>query len=136
LNSESTEVDAVSTFAQRFEYARARQHVLGTWREDSVLAAHLGIAASQITDYKARDEAPPAKRTLAIAQWCGVDPGWLAFGADSAAPAPEGFEAWLAATRQRSAAEQEGAATGTAKRGAKQSRGTPAVKSTDVRKRA
>ena len=86
----------ISTFAQRFEYMRARQHVLGTWQEDAELAKSVGIAASQISGYKSRDEAPNAKRTLALAQACGADPGWLAFGEDTAAPAPEGFSDWLA----------------------------------------
>lgn len=84
-----------STFARRFEYTRARQHGLGTWQEDAVLAEAMGVAASQISGYKGRDEAPPAKRTLALAKACGVDPGWLAFGAESQAPAPEGFAEWL-----------------------------------------
>jgi hypothetical protein len=84
-----------STFAQRFEFARDRQRGLGTWQDDSALAIHLGVASSSITEYKTRDEAPPAKRTLAIARICGVDPGWLAFGEDSGAPRPDGFAFWL-----------------------------------------
>lgn len=75
---------------------RARQHVLGTWQEDAELAKIVGIAASQISGYKVRDDAPNAGRTLALARAGGVDPGWLGFGSDSAAPSPEGFEAWLA----------------------------------------
>jgi transcriptional regulator with XRE-family HTH domain len=75
---------------------RARQHTLGTWQEDAELAEIVGIAASQISGYKSREEAPNARRTLALAQACGVDPGWLGFGEASEAPAPEGFAAWLA----------------------------------------
>lgn len=85
-----------STFAQRFEFARAAQHLLGTWQEDSELAAEAGVASSRISEYKERDEAPPARRTLALAEAIGVDPGWLAFGEASAAPAPNGFTEWLA----------------------------------------
>lgn len=84
-----------STFALRFEFARARQHALGTWREDQVLAEHIGVAPSRIAEYKTRDEAPAAGRTLMIAEWCGVDPGWLAFGEASGAPRPDGFALWL-----------------------------------------
>lgn len=90
------QVTVASTFAQRFAYTRDRQRVLGTWQEDAELATRIGVNASQISEYKGREESPPAKRTLAIAQICGVDPGWLAFGADSAAPAPERFDEWLA----------------------------------------
>jgi transcriptional regulator with XRE-family HTH domain len=70
--------------------------MLGTWQDDVALAEAVGIASSGITDYKARDEAPPAKRTLALAKAIGVDPGWLAFGDESAAPVPQGFTEWLA----------------------------------------
>jgi transcriptional regulator with XRE-family HTH domain len=88
-----------STFAERFEYARDRQRVLGTWAKDEVLGEAVGLSAQQISDYKKRDLAPPAERTLAIAKWCGVDPGWLGFGEDTKAPAPEGFAQWLETRR-------------------------------------
>lgn len=88
-----------STFAERFEYARDRQRVLGTWAKDDVLADAVGLSAQQISDYKRREVAPPAERTLAIAQWVGVDPGWLAFGEDTKSPAPEGFAQWLETRR-------------------------------------
>jgi transcriptional regulator with XRE-family HTH domain len=96
MSTDILQVIAVSTFAQRFEYARDRQRQLGTWQEDVALADRIGVAASQISGYKARDDAPPAKRTLALAQICEVDPGWLAFGDLSLAPSPEGWSAWLA----------------------------------------
>jgi transcriptional regulator with XRE-family HTH domain len=89
----------LSTFAERFEYARDRQRFLGTWAKDEVLAEHVGVSTTQISDYKRREIAPAADRTLAIAKWVGVDPGWLGFGEDTAAPAPEGFAAWLANRR-------------------------------------
>jgi transcriptional regulator with XRE-family HTH domain len=88
-----------STFAERFEFARDRQRILGTWQKDEALAEAVGLSAQQISDYKKREAAPPADRTLAIAKWCGVDPGWLGFGEFTKAPAPEGFEQWLAARR-------------------------------------
>jgi transcriptional regulator with XRE-family HTH domain len=88
-----------TTFAERFEFARDRQRGLGTWQEDQIFARRVGVEPGSISGYKSRDEAPPAKRTLAIAQECEVDPGWLAFGEDSAAPAPVGFSDWLARKR-------------------------------------
>lgn len=88
-----------STFSERFEFARDRQRVLGTWQEDQELAGDIGVARSQISEYKAREIAPPVERTLALARRIGVDPGWLAFGEDTVAPAPEGFAAWLANRR-------------------------------------
>lgn len=95
MNTQKAEVIGVSTFAQRFEYARDRQRALGTWQEDEKLAKGVGVKPSGITAYKARHLAPPANRTLRLAKLCGVDPGWLAFGEDSAAPAPEGFDDWM-----------------------------------------
>lgn len=88
-------MDAKSTFAIRFDFARIRQRMLGTWQEDQALAEQVGVAPSRIAEYKARTEAPSAARTLALAQACGVDPGWLAFGEDSQAPAPEGFASYF-----------------------------------------
>lgn len=84
-----------STFAQRLEFARALQRVRGTWRDDQTLAEMVGVSGPQITAYKARDEAPSARRTLRLAEIVGVDPGWLAFGPATAAPEPEGFATWL-----------------------------------------
>jgi transcriptional regulator with XRE-family HTH domain len=110
---------APSTFTERFEFARDRQRLLGTWQKDEVLAEHVGVSATQISDYKKREIAPPADRTLAIARGVGVDPGWLAFGEDTAAPAPDGFIDWLARRRtaklqmrpagERPAAKRKGA---------------------------
>lgn len=84
-----------STFAERLEYSRDRQRVLGSWEADQALAAHLGVSKASVSEYKKSETAPAVDRTLAIAQWVGVDPGWLAFGEDTAAPAPEGFSSWL-----------------------------------------
>lgn len=105
-----------STFAERLEYSRDRQRILGSWEADGVLAEYLGVSKASVSDYKKSETAPAAERTLAIAQWVGVDPGWLAFGAESAAPAPEGFELWLVGRRKRSPqpAEQPAAEPGAA----------------------
>ena len=110
---------APSTFAERYEFARDRQRVLGTWAKDEVMAGAIGVSPASISDYKSREIAPPADRTLAIAKWVDVDPGWLAFGEDTAAPAPDGFIDWLARRRtaklqmrpaaERPAAKRKGA---------------------------
>lgn len=90
---------AKSTFAERLEYSRDRQRILGHWEPDQVLAEQIGVSKASISDYKKSEVAPATERTLAIAAWVGVDPGWLAFGEDTAAPAPDGFAAWLANRR-------------------------------------
>lgn len=84
-----------STFAERLEFARDRQRLLGTWVADQALAAEIGVSRSQFSDDKNREVAPSAERTLALARICGVDPGWLSFGEDTAAPAPDGFSTWF-----------------------------------------
>jgi transcriptional regulator with XRE-family HTH domain len=84
-----------SDFRERLEYARDRQRVLGTWDEDQAVAAHIGVSKSQYSAYTRSDTAPASERTLLLAQWLGVDPGWLMFGEESQAPAPDGFAAWL-----------------------------------------
>lgn len=87
---------AISTFGQRFRFSRDFQRVSGRWTSDGALADELGLESqSQISNYKTAVSAPPSARVLAIAKRTGVDPGWLAFGAESAAPEPPGFAAWL-----------------------------------------
>ena len=93
-----------TTFAERLEYARDRQRILGFWKPDGALASAIGVAPSQVSEYKARETAPSSERTLALAKEMEVDPGWLAFGEESAAPAPDGFAAWF----QRRAARAHG----------------------------
>lgn len=83
-------------FAERFLFARDYQRGQGRWTSDGDLANELGLASqSEISAYKKRDIAPGADKTLAIAKRTGVDPGWLAFGEDTAAPAPDNFATWL-----------------------------------------
>lgn len=98
----------VSTFGLRFRYARDFQRASGRWTSDGELAEELGLdSQSQISAYKSLTDAPPAPRVLAIAKRTGVDPGWLAFGPETSAPAPAGFEVWLGnqPTRKRGRAE-------------------------------
>jgi hypothetical protein len=96
-----------STFAERYLYARDFQRGEGRWTTDGELAAELGLVSqSEITTYKKRESSPPAKNVLVIAKRTGVDPGWLAFGADTAAPEPPGFAKWIANRAAKSAAGQ------------------------------
>jgi hypothetical protein len=86
----------VSSFGQRFLFSRDFQRLQGRWTSDGALAGELGLESqSQISAYKAADVVPPAARVLAIAKRTGVDPGWLAFGAETGAPEPAGFAMWL-----------------------------------------
>jgi hypothetical protein len=99
MSSAQQKADDPSTFSERFEFARDRQRLLGSWQPDGALATAVGVSPSQMTEYKARLTAPASERTLALAKRIEVDPGWLAFGEDSKAPAPDGFTDWLARRR-------------------------------------
>jgi transcriptional regulator with XRE-family HTH domain len=93
--SDAVKKPAPSTFAERLEYSRDRQRVLGTWDSDGAMAEALGVSKASVSDYRRSETAPAVERTLAIARWVGVDPGWLAFGEETAAPAPDGFSVWM-----------------------------------------
>lgn len=86
---------AGSRFGERFRFARIEQAHRGREENDSAFARGVGVVPGAVTGYKEGDSPPPVARILAIAKRCGVDPGWLAFGEDSAAPAPNGFAGWL-----------------------------------------
>jgi hypothetical protein len=43
---------------------------------------------SSVSQWRTEKQIPPPDVQRAIALECGVDPGWLTYGADSAAPAP------------------------------------------------
>lgn len=87
---------AGSAFSERFLFARDFQRLSGRVLTDGDLADLLGFKSQgEITTYKARTTPPHAERVLIVALQCGVDPGWLAFGEDSQAPRPPGFEQWL-----------------------------------------
>src|SRR4051812_8952382 len=73
--------------------------------DDGELAERLGFKSqSEISTYKKRETPPHAERVLIVAKACGVDPGWLAFGEETAAPAPEGFATWIENRRARTRA--------------------------------
>jgi transcriptional regulator with XRE-family HTH domain len=89
-------VSAGSTFGERFSFARDFQRFSGRKMSDGELARLLGFKSqSEISTYKNRGAPPHAERVLIVAEQCGVDPGWLAFGNDSKAPAPIGWDVWL-----------------------------------------
>lgn len=89
-------MSAGSTFGQRFQFARAHQKFKGFDETDGEFAAAVGFGGqSEVSAYQRRAGAPKVERVLAIAKRCEVDPGWLAFGADSQAPVPQGFDLWL-----------------------------------------
>jgi hypothetical protein len=84
-----------STFGERFQAARDFQAASGRREKDGEFADAIGVSGGLVSAFKGAKEPPPTDRVLAIAKRCGVDPGWLAFGNGSHAPAPDGFEVWL-----------------------------------------
>lgn len=92
---------AGSTFAERFAFARDHQAMGGMRENNGEFAKGIGVSAGLITEYLQRDDAPPSDRVLAIAVRCGVDPGWLEFGALTKAPEPDKFQEWLRKTREK-----------------------------------
>lgn len=101
------QVPTESTFAERFAFSRDAQTYSGGGETDEAFALAIGASAGTISAYRIRDEAPPSVRVLAIAERCGVDPGWLEFGAKTQAPAPPGFDQWLEKQRQKKHAERK-----------------------------
>jgi hypothetical protein len=89
-------VPTASTFGQRFAFARVVQSFGGVTETDTAFGKAIGVVSGAMTGYKNAITAPPAERVLVIAKRCGVDPGWLAFGEDTTAEAPPGFQTWLA----------------------------------------
>lgn len=90
-----------SRFAHRFAYARLVQPVDTRAETDAAFGKAVGVGSSSITAYHKAANPPPAPRVLAIAKRCKLDPGWLAFGTESAAPVPEGFVEWLEKTQPK-----------------------------------
>ena len=45
-------------------------------------------SSGSVSQWRSEEQIPPARVQLAIAEACGVDPGWLTYGAKSAAPTP------------------------------------------------
>lgn len=80
----------MGTFGERYRQAWAlwRKRHPGAGENETAFAAECGIPMSTASPYKNQIEAPIHARVLAIAKEAGVDPGWLAYGEMSAAPAP------------------------------------------------
>lgn len=76
--------------ARLFLKFREREDVTYAELAAMVSRAHGGrvLDASQVSKYEKGQTSPPTDVLLAYAKVCGVDPGWLTYGADSAAPAP------------------------------------------------
>jgi len=96
-----------STFAERFAFSRDHQSYSGAGETDEAFAEAVGASPGTISAYRIRDAAPPSEGVLAIAERCGVDPGWLEFGAKTQAPAPPNFDQWLEKQREKKHAERQ-----------------------------
>lgn len=95
-----------STWAQRYRYARTvlDQRMLverGRRVEDTEFGQLVAermrpkrefpFSKASVSQWGSSAQSPPTLVRRAIAQVCGVDPGWLDHGPDSAAPAPAGW---------------------------------------------
>jgi transcriptional regulator with XRE-family HTH domain len=86
-----------STWGHRFWLARV---VLNLREPDEVADADFGkrvakrmrrrrpFRTSSVSQWRTGKQSPPPDVQLAIAEECGVDPGWLTYGQRSQAPAP------------------------------------------------
>ena len=76
----------------RFEASALRGEKLSQERLGALVSRELAkgapITAATVSRWESGDAAPSVASLAAVARVCGVDPGWLAFGADSAAPGP------------------------------------------------
>lgn len=90
----------VSTFGERFSFLLDHLRSLGHRGTDKTLGhTRLGLPSSRVAEYKSRTTVPPADAVLTAARGALVDPGWLAFGHESEAPRPGGFDVWLVNAR-------------------------------------
>lgn len=88
-----------SSFGERFCYARWHEERVRPRESDGEFAAALDLSKASISAYRKATSPPPDVVVTAIAERTGVDPGWLAYGARSAAPEPPDFAVWLTAQR-------------------------------------
>jgi hypothetical protein len=84
-------VTAREPFADRLAVARKLwEDRLGKGAQpDRVFAAALDFGPTYLSGIQKSITPPPHDRVLAIAKLTGADPGWLTYGEDSKAPAPE-----------------------------------------------
>ena len=76
----------------RFEASALRSEKLSQERLGALISRELSkgapVTAATVSRWESGDTVPSVTTIAAIARVCGVDPGWLAFGAESAAPSP------------------------------------------------
>lgn len=96
-----------SSFGERFCYARWHEERVRPRESDGEFAAALELSKASISAYRKATSPPPDAVVTAIARRTGVDPGWLAYGARSAAPEPPDFAVWLGAQRTPNVAPVE-----------------------------
>jgi transcriptional regulator with XRE-family HTH domain len=76
----------------RFEASALRSEKLSQERLGALVSRELSkgapVTAATVSRWESGDTVPSVTTIAAIARVCGVDPGWLAFGAESAAPGP------------------------------------------------
>jgi transcriptional regulator with XRE-family HTH domain len=76
----------------RFEASALRSEKLSQERLGGLVSRDLSkgapVTAATVSRWESGDTVPSVTTLAAIARVCGVDPGWLAFGAESAAPGP------------------------------------------------
>src|SRR5690348_8342697 len=96
---------APDTRGKRLAYARLRaaertgRVALSAAEMSARLAQERGVtlAPNAYGRWEAERRSPDEDWTAAIGRLAAVDPGWLIFGAASAAPEPTGYREWLAA---------------------------------------
>lgn len=118
---------ADSTFPDRFELA-VRVWLSGGGverRTRDSLARSIGRTGGALSQWKATPDAPPAAAVRDVARQLGVDPGWLTFGSDSAAPVPAWWPAKWAEYQEEIAREREQAEKAAARTRAKPFRARP-----------
>jgi transcriptional regulator with XRE-family HTH domain len=85
----------------RFEASALRSEKLSQERLGALVSRDLSkgapITAATVSRWESGDTVPSVTTIGAVARVCGVDPGWLAFGAESAAPSPRRGRAQLPA---------------------------------------
>jgi transcriptional regulator with XRE-family HTH domain len=76
----------------RFEASALRGEKLSQERLGGLVSRELSkgapVTAATVSRWESGDTVPSVTTLAAVARVCGVDPGWLAFGAESAAPGP------------------------------------------------
>lgn len=80
----------MTTFGERYLAALEywRDNGAGADATETAFAGAVGIPMSSLSPYKNSVNPPIYRVVLRLAKAAGVDPGWLMFGDDSAAPQP------------------------------------------------